>query len=270
MRIRTYARYDAEVSRSASNISQTEPMTTGAPKPKVRLMLTCLCDAFFGEVGIATVRVLEHAGCTVVFDKDQTCCGQPPFNSGDWTAARLAAGHLMRTTLIHKDTVVTPSASCAAMVREGYPMLYTDMAHPEIFELGEYLVQHLKIETWPITAKKMPAKTKVAFHSSCHGRGIGLKGEQRQLLASLPWVELVPFDQGEQCCGFGGAFSANHPSISAGIGMEKLKNILESGADEIVGGDMGCLMQLNGLIKRNKLKIKTRHFSQLLAEGIGE
>jgi len=233
-------------------------------------MLTCLCDAFFGEVGIATVKVLEHAGCHVIFDTDQTCCGQPPFNSGDWSAARLSAGHLMRTVLSHNDPVVTPSASCAAMVRECYPILYTDMAHPKIFELAEFLVHQMNVSTWPITVQKHLPKTKVAYHSSCHGRGIGLKGEQRQLIESLPWIELVSFEQGEQCCGFGGAFSATYGSISAGIGMEKLRNIIESGADEIVGGDMGCLMQLNGLIKRNNLKVKTRHFAEVLAEAIGE
>ncbi len=231
-------------------------------------MLTCLCDSFYGEAGIATVRVLEHAGCEVIFDNDQTCCGQPPFNSGDWSAARLSAGHLMRTVLSHGDPVVTPSASCAAMVRECYPILYSDMAHPKVYELGEYLVQHLRMKSWPVTVKQKPKPVKVAFHTSCHGRGIGLRGEQQQLVASLPWVELVPFEQGDQCCGFGGAFAATHGSISAGIGMEKLKNIKDSGADIIVGGDMGCLMQLNGLITRHKMDLEVRHFSQLLAEAI--
>jgi L-lactate dehydrogenase complex protein LldE len=241
-----------------------------APKRRVRLMLTCLCDAFFGDVGIATVKILEHAGCEVIFDKDQTCCGQPPFNSGDWTAARLAAGHMMRTVLNHGDPVVTPSASCASMVREYYPVLYEGMAHPQIFELGEFLVHELGYAKWPVTTKKLPTRVKVAYHTSCHGRGIHLRGEQLQLVSSLPWVELVPFEQTEQCCGFGGAFAANHPAVSAGIGMEKINNILKSGAEEIVAGDMGCLMQLNGLMQRNGIKLKTRHFSQLLAEAIGE
>ncbi|MDR3692039.1 MAG: (Fe-S)-binding protein [Fimbriimonas sp.] len=233
-------------------------------------MLTCLCDAFYGEVGIATVKVLEHAGCGVLFDQDQTCCGQPPFNSGDWSAARLAAGHTMRTLLSHPEPVVTPSASCAAMIRECYPILYTGMAHPKVYELSEFLVKQLNIATWSVTAKELPPKVRVAYHFSCHGRGIGLRNEQRQLIESLPWVDLVPFDNSDQCCGFGGAFSATHGSISAGIGMEKLRAIQDAGAEEIVGGDMGCLMQLSGLIKRNGISLKTRHFSQLLAEAIGE
>ena len=231
-------------------------------------MLTCLCDIYFGEVGIATVKVLEHAGCEVLFDKDQTCCGQPPFNSGDWSAARQAAGLTMRSMLEGDDPVVAPSASCAAMVREGYPILYEGMAHPLVFELSEFLVHHLKLRSWPVTTAKAPRKTKVAFHRACHGRGLGLKDEQEMLLSSLPWVQFVPFKQGEQCCGFGGAFSATHNSISSAIGMEKLHHIIDSGAEEIVSGDMGCLMHLNGLIKRNKLPLKTRHFAELLAEAI--
>ena len=236
----------------------------------MRLMLTCLCDIYFGEVGIATVRVLEHVGCEVLFDHEQTCCGHPPFNSGDWSAARQVAGLTMRAILESEDPVVVPSGSCAAMVREGYPILYEGTMHPQAFELGEFLVHQLKIHSWPITTTKQPAKRKIAFHRACHGRAIGLKDEQEMLIGSLPWIQMVDFPQAEQCCGFGGAFSSTHSSISAGIGMEKLHNIIDTGVQEIVSGDMGCLMHLNGLIKRNNLPIKTRHFAELLAEAIAE
>jgi len=231
-------------------------------------MLTCLCDIYFGEVGIATVRILEHLGCEVLFDKEQTCCGQPPYNAGDWASARQVAGLTMRALLDSEDPVVMPSASCAAMVREGYPILYEGLAHPQVFELGEFLVHQMKVRSWPVTATTIPAKRKVAFHRACHGRGIGLTDEQEILVGSLPWVQLVRFKQGDQCCGFGGAFSVTHGSVSAGIGMEKLENIMHAGATEIVSGDMGCLMHLNGLIRKNKLPLKTRHFAELLAEAI--
>ena len=147
-------------------------------------------------------------------------------------------------------------------------MLYEGMQHPLVFELSEFLVHQLKFETWPVTAKTLPAKTKVALHRACHGRAIGLKDEQAKLVSSLPWVEMIEFEQPEQCCGFGGAFCATHNSISAGIGLEKLHNIAASGAEETVSGDMGCLLHLNGLIKRNKLPLRTRHFAELLAEAI--
>jgi len=231
-------------------------------------MLTCLCDAFYGEVGIATVKVLEHAGCQIIFDADQTCCGQPPFNAGDWTAARLAAGHMMRTVIGQGDPVVTPSGSCAAMVREGYPILYEGVSHPQVYELSEFLVKQLGLRTWPVTTSKLPARRRIAYHNSCHGRGIHLSNEQTLLVSSLPWIEMMEFEQTEQCCGFGGSFSANHGSISAGIGMEKLKHILASGAEEIISGDMGCLMHLDGLIRKNGIKLKVRHFAELLAEAI--
>jgi L-lactate dehydrogenase complex protein LldE len=223
---------------------------------------------FYGEVGISTVQVLEHLGCKVLFDREQTCCGQPPYNAGDWASARQVAGFTMRSLLESEDPVVTPSASCAAMVREGYPVLYEGLMHPQIFELGEFLVHNLNIKKWPVTTSKPPADRRVAFHRACHGRGIGLTNEQEMLVGSLPWVHLVRFKQGEQCCGFGGAFSVTHNTISAGIGMEKLHNMIEAGAEEIVAGDMGCLMHLGGLIKKNKLPLKTRHFAELLAEAI--
>lgn len=240
---------------------------------KVQLMLTCLCDAFFGEVGIASVRVLEAGGCEVVFPEAQTCCGQPPFNAGDWKASRRIAAHCL-TVFDPALPIVTPSGSCAAMVREGYPMLWPEREHVECYELGEFLVRRLGISDWGarITAKpsSMQPKTKVAFHRACHGRGLGLTDEQERLVASLPGVILVPVAQADQCCGFGGAFSATHGKLSSGIGLEKLKNVAESGAEVLVSGDMGCLMHLNGLIQHENLPIKTKHYIQLLAEALPE
>jgi len=228
-------------------------------------MLTCLCDAFFGEVGIATVRVLEHAGCEVVFDETQTCCGQPPFNAGDWKAARKIARHCIESLHPYGEIpLVTPSGSCAAMLREGYPMLFEGTEHPNCFELGEFLVHKLGIQSWP--GEVSPRK--VAFHRACHGRGLGLKDEQERLVRSLQGVELVQFAQQEQCCGFGGAFAATHGKLSSGIGQEKLDNILASGAEWLVSGDMGCLMHLNGLIQKHNLPLKTAHFAQFLSEAI--
>jgi L-lactate dehydrogenase complex protein LldE len=231
-------------------------------------MLTCLCDAFYGEVGIATVRVLEHAGCTVNFPRGQTCCGQPPFNAGDWEASRKVARH-WREIFDGDDPIVTPSSSCTAMIREGYPLMFGYEEHVDVFELAEFLTKSLNIYSWPV-AKALPAlgTQKIAYHRACHGRGIGLTDQQETLLASIPGIELVQIGQPEQCCGFGGAFSVGHPTVSAGIGMEKLRNVVESGATTLVSGDMGCLMHLRGLIEKNDLKIETRHFAEILADAI--
>jgi len=228
-------------------------------------MLTCLCDAFYGEVGIASVRVLEHLGCEVLFDNRQTCCGQPPFNAGDWDAARRIATHCKSVMFGDEIPVVTPSGSCGAMLREGYPMLFPNEPHPRAFEIGEFIAKELGVSEWK-GAK--PYVKKVAFHRACHGRALGLTDEQERLVASIPGVELVPFTQGEQCCGFGGAFAATHGKLSQGIGLEKLRVIADSGAEEIVSGDMGCLMHLSGLIAREKLPLRARHFAEVLAETI--
>jgi L-lactate dehydrogenase complex protein LldE len=248
----------------------------------VQLMLTCLCDAFYGEVGIATVRVLEHAGCTVEFPEGQTCCGQPPFNAGDWESARKVAEHWQNVFLGPRDSdraprdltgrppIVTPSSSCAAMIREGYPLLFDSTEHEtKTFELSEFLVAQLGIERWPLTfTPKSTKTTRIAYHRACHGRALGLKDEQEKLLASIAGIELVPIGQPEQCCGFGGAFSVGHPTVSAGIGDEKLRNVIASGAKTLVSGDMGCLMHLRGLIEKEGLDLKTRHFAEILADAI--
>lgn len=233
---------------------------------KVQLMLTCLCDAFFGEVGIAAVRVLEAAGCEVLFPADQTCCGQPPFNAGDWDASRGIAERC-RSVFDLNVPIVTPSGSCAAMMREGYGMLWPDIPHIECYEVGEFLVRKLGIVDFGVPDSGK-AKVKVAFHRACHGRSLGLTDEQERLVASLPGIELVSFEQAEQCCGFGGAFSATHGKLSSGIGNEKLKNVTDSGAEILASGDMGCLMHLNGLVGRNGLKLQTRHYLELIAEAL--
>ncbi len=251
------------------SVAPRELESLAPKKPRVRLMLTCLCDAYFGEIGIATVKVLEHAGCEVLFDERQTCCGQPPFNAGDWDSARTVADRtveLFRTG----EPIIVPSGSCTAMLREGYPMLFPKLGHLPAFELSEYLVRELGINSWPRRPLGNPKPMKIAFHRACHGRSIGLGDVQEFLLATVPGVELVRFDQEEQCCGFGGAFSATFTKVSAGIGREKLRNIVASGATVLASGDMGCLMHLGGLIEREGIPLKVMHFAEILAGALSE
>jgi len=232
---------------------------------KVQLMLTCLCDAFYGEVGIAAVKVLRAAGCEVVFPEGQTCCGQPPFNSGDWEAARAIGEHAIRQ-FDPSVPIVTPSGSCAAMVRDGYPMLWPDRSPLQCFEVGEFLVKLLGT-TSVCNGGESPVE-KVAFHRACHGRALGLTDEQELLVKNCPGVEIVEFDQAEQCCGFGGAFASTHGKLSSSIGKEKLANVIASGAEILLSGDMGCLMHLQGLIDRERLPLSTRHYLVYLAERL--
>ena len=208
----------------------------------VKLMLTCLCDAFYGEVGIATVRALEHCGCTVEFDPQQTCCGQPAFNAGDWRSARPVAERTVKLFGLREqsgDPVVVPSGSCAAMVRHGYGLLGVACA-ARVFELSEFVVDVMGRREW---GGSVPAR-RVGFHSSCHGRMMGLRDQQESLLKSISGVDLVEFASPEQCCGFGGSFSVSHGQVSEGIGIEKLRQIELAGVEQVVSGDMGCLMHL--------------------------
>ena len=166
-------------------------------------MLTCLCDALYGDVGAATVKALEHAGCEVVFPEDQTCCGQPPFNAGDWDSARPIAERTIK--LFGMDSaeqvpIVTPSASCAAMLRHGYKELIPGFDATHTYELCEFIVNVLGKASWGGEV----GPTKVALHSSCHGRMLGLQDEQMRLLHSIRGVHVVDFASPEQCCGFGG------------------------------------------------------------------
>lgn len=226
-------------------------------------MLTCLCDAYYGEVGIAATRVLRHAGCDVHFEPAQTCCGQPPFNSGSWDEARQIARHCQAVLFFDETPVVTPSSSCAAMVHEGYPMLFPNEPRHHAWELSAFLAQCLGLSSW---AGAKPYPRRVAFHPACHGRGIGLHGEATALLRSIPSLELVEFADPGQCCGFGGAFCVTEGKLSSEIGLQKLRTILDAGAEEIVSTDMGCLLHLRGLIDRHKMPLRTRHFVEILAE----
>ena len=231
-------------------------------------MLTCLCDAVYGDVGAATVKALEHAGCEVVFPEDQTCCGQPPFNAGDWDSARPIAERTVGIFGIGRPDqvpIVTPSASCAAMVRHGYKELIPGFESGPTYELCEFIVKVLGRTEWG--GEVSPRKA--ALHRACHGRTLGLRDEQERLLHSIRGVEVVEFGSPEQCCGFGGSFAVTHGKVSEGIGLEKLAQIEESGVDQIVSGDMGCLAHLNGLISRNGIKLKTAHIAQVLAEAVG-
>lgn len=234
---------------------------------RVELMLTCLCDAVYGEVGVATVKVLEEAGCTVGFRTGQTCCGQPAFNAGDWGAARPIAE---RTAALFEfdDTaappVVVPSASCVAMIRHGYAMMGVTPPPAKVYELCEFIVEVLERRKWQ--GKLKPQR--VVVHRACHARAALLAGQQETLVASIEGVELVAVDDADQCCGFGGAFSLTHGKTSEGIGLEKLRKLSMAGADLVVSGDMGCIAHLQGLAKRNGIEMRFAHVAQLLAEAV--
>lgn len=229
----------------------------------VQLMLTCLCDAFYGEVGIAAVRVLEHCGLKVEFPKDQTCCGQPAFNAGDWGSAMPLVKRIDEV-FNPAIPIVTPSASCAAMLRHGVSLMGTRI-ESQVFELSEFLLGTMGVDRWPLRPATS-RRRKVAFHRSCHGRLLGIEDKQIRLLKMIRGMEVIEPAERGQCCGFGGLFSATHVTLSARMGEDKLSHLLQLKAEEIVAGDMGCLMHLANL--KAAEGIRARHYVQLLGEAL--
>ena len=239
------------------------------PKPRVGLFVTCLVDLMRPSIGFAAVKLLEDAGCTVDVPVAQTCCGQPAYNSGDRRDAAAIARNVI-AAFRGFDHVVAPSGSCAGMIVRHYPELFPegsadraaalDLA-ARTHELTSFLVNVLKVE-------KVDAEfaARATYHDSCSGlRELGIKSEPRKLLAGVAGVSLREMADSEVCCGFGGTFCVKYPDISDKMLEKKLKNIAASGADTLVAGDLGCLMNMAGKLKRQGSAIKVRHVAEVLA-----
>ncbi|MBP1935066.1 (Fe-S)-binding protein [Ammoniphilus resinae] len=238
---------------------------------KVSLFITCLADVFYPKVGMNVVEVLRSYGVEVDFPQDQTCCGQPAFNSGYHKEARESARQLIKA-FADSPMVVTPSGSCASMIRHYYPDLFKD--EPEwkeraieladkTYEFSEFLVHVLKVED---IEAKFPAHA--TYHHSCHmSRGLGLKGEPIKLLGQVEDLEMEDLPYCNDCCGFGGTFAAKMSDISEKMVDEKIKNIETTGADVLIGSDMGCLMNIGGRLRRLGKEVRVMHVAEVLAEG---
>jgi L-lactate dehydrogenase complex protein LldE len=237
---------------------------------RVQLMATCLCDAFHDGVAAATVEVLEHLGCEVVFPEGQTCCGQPAFNAGDWPASRKVVRHTA-DVFAANDPVIVPSGSCAAMLFHAAPLEFEkehDLKAIEAlgrrtWELGDFIVNGLGVTSWP-----GQFKGSVALHRSCHTRGTASSDAVALLVGSVAGVKIVEFGEGEQCCGFGGTFSVGFPHISAAMGDLKLDHVRAAHPDLLLSGDMGCLMHLGGLASREGTPLRSMHFAQFLRDAL--
>jgi L-lactate dehydrogenase complex protein LldE len=248
----------------------TATQRTAAPSRNVQLMATCLCDVFYDDVAVATVEVLEHVGCTVTVPADQTCCGQPAFNAGDWAAARPVARHSLRV-FGGEQPVVIPSGSCAKMLSHGALMLFEreqDRADAEhlarrSWELSDFIVNGLGVTEWPGRFDGT-----LAFHRSCHSRGTRYADAALTLLRSISGLRIVEFGEEEQCCGFGGTFAVSFPNISRGIGALKLEQMLAGAPEVIVSADMGCLMHLDGLARKDGRDIRMLHVVQVLRDSL--
>lgn len=233
----------------------------------VSLMITCLGDIFYPEVGKHTVQLLERLGCHVSFPEQQTCCGQPSFNSGYHRETKSVAKKLIES-FTDAEVVVTPSGSCAAMVHE-YERLFHD--EPEwrekaqqlaqkTYELTQFLVDVLKVEdvkaSFPATA---------TYHTSCHmTRLLGVDQAPLRLLKHVDGLKLKPLAHHYDCCGFGGTFAVKMAPISEQMVDAKIRHIEETGADVLIGGDCGCLMNIGGRISRAGKPIQVKHIAEIL------
>jgi L-lactate dehydrogenase complex protein LldE len=235
---------------------------------KVALFIPCFVDQFMPEIGMDMARVLARIGYEVDFPWGQTCCGQPAFNTGYWKEARPVAEHFVdvfRTA----DTIVCPSGSCTAMVRNFYPELLSGTQSRQdavdlgrrVFEFSEFLVK--VANTRDVGAE---FSHRVAYHDGCHTlRELGLKQEPRELLRHVGGLELVEMPYSEECCGFGGTFAAKFDMISAAMGDTKAGNVEACGADYVTSTDPSCLMQIEGILRRRKSRVQAIHLASILA-----
>src|SRR6266403_2333151 len=237
---------------------------------RVTLFIPCFVDLMFPKVGISMVQILERLGHTVDCPEPLACCGQPAFNSGYWAEARTVATKVL-DGLKDAEVVVIASGSCGAMLKVFYPELFagTEYAEaakalaPKCYEFSDFLVTKLGVTN---LGARFPAR--VTFHDGCHGlRELGNKRPARELLAKVRGLELVEMKDAEVCCGFGGTFAAKFPMISTAMGEVKCASAFDSGAEYIVSNDSSCQMQLQGLLDRQRNKMKTIHLAEVLAQA---
>jgi L-lactate dehydrogenase complex protein LldE len=245
------------------------------PPPRVGLFITCLVDLYRPSVGFAAIRLLEQAGCQVEVPLPQTCCGQPAHNSGDRMTARDLARRVIDAFLQY-DHVVVPSGSCGGMLAHHFPALF-EADDPQYRGRAEALAA----KTHELTAflvdvrglQRVEARHDAiaAYHDSCSGlRELGVRPQPRQLLASVRGLSLRELAEPELCCGFGGTFCVKYPEISVRMVSDKTKDIVATGADTLLAGDLGCLLNIAGRLKREGSAIQVRHVAEVLAGMTGE
>ncbi len=240
---------------------------------RVGLFVTCLVDAVRPEIGFAALKLLERAGCTVEVPLTQTCCGQPGYNSGDAAAGRALAEKLIHE-FAHFDYVVVPSGSCGGQIKVHFLELFND--DPDLkaraedlaartYELTDFLVTVLKIERLD-----SDFSARITYHDSCCGlRELGVSAQPRRLLALVPGAQLTEMAGCERCCGFGGTFSIKYGDVSAAIVDEKCRNIRASGAEAVVLGDLGCMLNIEGRLRRTgDESTRVLHVAQVLAGDV--
>jgi L-lactate dehydrogenase complex protein LldE len=236
---------------------------------RVSLFVTCIVDHLFPKVGLAMADVLERLGYQVDFPKDQTCCGQPAFNTGYRREARQVARHFLNV-FRESAYIVIPSGSCTSMITHHFRDLFTkdppalqalEELTPRVWEFSRFLLEVARVEDVGARLEDV-----VTYHDSCHAlREFGIKDGPRRLLGHVRGLELREMDAAEECCGFGGTFSVKFPEVSGGMVRAKLDSIVRTGARTVVSLDSSCLMQIQGALSRAALPVRTMHLAEVLA-----
>jgi L-lactate dehydrogenase complex protein LldE len=237
-------------------------------KPRVALFVTCLVDLQRPSVGFAAIKLLEQAGCRVEVPRAQTCCGQPAYNSGDRTTTRELARGIV-TAFRGYDYIVVPSGSCAGMLRHHLPHLFDDDPNTRavadamasrVYELVSFLTDVMGVRD-----TGADVRGSVTYHDSCSGlRELKIKHQPRDLLRAAG-AEIKEMAEPEICCGFGGTFCVKYPDISVRMVSDKTRDIVATGAETVLAGDLGCLMNIAGRLKREGHPTKVRHVAEVLA-----
>lgn len=238
---------------------------------KIYFFGTCLMDVFYPGSGIAGIKLIQREGVQVIYPKQQTCCGQPAYNSGFPKEAKKVAFKQIRL-FPENYPIVVPSGSCAAMMKYHYPLLFEGDPNFDlikqfsnrIYELSEFLVRILKIKL-----EDQGTPTKVTWHSSCHAlREMHIIEDSKSLIRQLQNVELVELQSEYECCGFGGTFAVKQPDISGAMVADKVADIHQTGASRLLAGDCGCLMNISGAMEYQNVPVKGQHFAEFIWERI--
>jgi L-lactate dehydrogenase complex protein LldE len=236
---------------------------------RVALFVTCLVDLFRPSVGFAAVKLLEQAGCSVGVPRAQTCCGQPAYNSGDRADAKAIALHVL-DAFAGYEYVVAPSGSCAGMIRHHYPELFADdpvnLPRARALAGRSWELVSFLVDVCGMRSVGARWDREVTYHDACSGlRELGVKLQPRQLLASVAGLTLKELPGAEDCCGFGGTFCVKYPDISDKMVSDKEADIAATGAEAVLAGDLGCLLNIAGKLHRQGRRVEVRHIAEILA-----
>jgi L-lactate dehydrogenase complex protein LldE len=245
------------------------PRNSDQRRPRVALFVTCLVDTWRPVIGFAAVKLLEEAGCDVEVPAAQTCCGQPAYNSGDSEDARAIARRVIETFAGY-DYVVVPSGSCGGTITLHYPEMFASepdwAARARQLALRTYELTSFLVDVRGVQSVAARYHGRAAYHDSCSSlRELGIRAQPRQLLAAVQGLSLNELADRESCCGFGGLFCVKYPEISERMVAGKTEDIRGTGADTLLGGDLGCLLNIAGRLRREGQRVRVRHVAEVLA-----